>query len=202
MKAYKGFNPDMTCSGFQFEEGKTYTEDKADLCNSGFHACEHPIGTFGYYAPANSIYHEVELDETTDQKENNTKRVGKKIKIGVRLSIAQMAQAAVDFVFEKSHEGEGGHATGYQGAASATGDRGAASATGEQSIACAHGINGKAKASLGNWIVLSEWKNKVNLTTYAWKRKNVKAFLVDGDKIKEDIYYTLKDGKAVEVDNE
>ena len=24
MKAYKGFNPDMTCRGFKYEEGKTY----------------------------------------------------------------------------------------------------------------------------------------------------------------------------------
>ena len=27
MKAYKGFNRDMTCLGFQFEEGKEYEQD-------------------------------------------------------------------------------------------------------------------------------------------------------------------------------
>lgn len=31
MKAYKGFNPDMTCRGFQYEEGKTYETDEATL---------------------------------------------------------------------------------------------------------------------------------------------------------------------------
>lgn len=36
MKAYKGFNKDMTCRGFQYEIGKTYETDEADLCNSGF----------------------------------------------------------------------------------------------------------------------------------------------------------------------
>ena len=32
MKAYKGFNKDFTCRGFQFEEGKEYEEEKAVLC--------------------------------------------------------------------------------------------------------------------------------------------------------------------------
>lgn len=37
MKAYKGFNKDMTCRGFQFEEGKTYETETAKMCESGFH---------------------------------------------------------------------------------------------------------------------------------------------------------------------
>ena len=42
MKAYKGFNKDMTCRGFQYKEGETYEEKKASVCECGFHACEHP----------------------------------------------------------------------------------------------------------------------------------------------------------------
>ena len=56
MKAYKGFNKDMTCRGFQFEEGKTYEEENAELCNKGFHACLAPIDVLKYYAPASSVY--------------------------------------------------------------------------------------------------------------------------------------------------
>lgn len=55
MKAYKGFNKDMTCRGFQYEVGKTYETDEADLCNSGFHACKNPLDCFKYYSPAKSI---------------------------------------------------------------------------------------------------------------------------------------------------
>lgn len=78
MKAFKGFKQDMTCRGFQFEEGKTYEESKADLCNSGFHACEYPLDVFGYYPPADSVYHEVELDGVCDKRESDSKVCGKK----------------------------------------------------------------------------------------------------------------------------
>ena len=43
MKAYKGFDKNMRCRGFQYEEGKEYTTGNAELCNSGFHACETPV---------------------------------------------------------------------------------------------------------------------------------------------------------------
>lgn len=80
MKAYKGFNVDMTCHGFQFEEGKTYEhEGEVKLCESGFHACEDPLDIFGYYAPSGSEFHEVELEGVSDERKEETKVVAKKI---------------------------------------------------------------------------------------------------------------------------
>jgi hypothetical protein len=87
-------------------------------------------------------------------------------------------------------------ATGLQGAASATGWQGAASATGEESVAAALGISCKAKGALGCWLVLAEWAQD---DEYNWHRKDVQCFKVDGENIKPDTWYKLKNGDLVEV---
>lgn len=56
MKAYKGFDKDLKCRGFQYEIGKEYKEKKASLCNKGFHACEYPLDCFKYYEPNKSRF--------------------------------------------------------------------------------------------------------------------------------------------------
>lgn len=102
MKAYKGFNKDMTCRGFQYEEGKSYETDEAELCKSGFHACLMPLNCLVYYGPENSVFHEVELDDVSDKCREDTKVCAEKIKIGARLSIAGIVSAQISSVFEKS----------------------------------------------------------------------------------------------------
>ena len=101
MKAFKGFNKDMTCRGFQYEEGKTYETDEARLCETGFHACERPLDCFSYYAPGSSVYREVELDDVSEERESdNSKIVGKRIKIGAELDIAGLCKAQFQYVKE------------------------------------------------------------------------------------------------------
>ena len=101
MKAFKGFDKNLQCRGFQYKEGETFETDKADLCHEGFHACERPLDVFGYYAPADSVYHAVELDDVSSKRSSDdTKVVGKKIKIGARLSIRDLVNAQIEFVKE------------------------------------------------------------------------------------------------------
>ena len=140
MKAYKGFNPDMTCRGFKFEEGKTYTEDKAELCKSGFHACLDPLEVLRYYDPCDSEgnlrkYHEVELEDVDDKREDDTKVCGKKITIGAELNFVDLAKAHVEYVKEHLDEEKSENATGNYSAATNTGDRSAATNTGNYSAA-------------------------------------------------------------------
>ncbi len=102
MKAYKGFTKEMTChGGFQYEEGKSYHEDNAKLCNHGFHACEYPLDCFNYFPPAESVFHEVELDGITGERKGDTKICGTDIKIGAKMNIAGLIKASLDYI--KTH---------------------------------------------------------------------------------------------------
>ena len=154
IKSYKGFNKDMTCRGFQYEEGKEYEEETADVCHSGFHACEHPLDCLGYYSPNESVYHEVEQSGEFDRGEDDSKVASTKIKVGVRLDVAGLVKAAIDFTMSRvkkearSDEDCGASsATGYCGASSATGDYGASSATGDCGASSATGDYGASSAT-------------------------------------------------------
>ena len=149
MKGYKGFNKDMTCRGFQYEEGKSYEHDgDVKVCSSGFHACEDALEVLSYYAPSSSVYHEVELEDVTrDANQNDSKVASRKITIGAQLSIAKLVKASIDFRMKRAVLQKDSHTTGYRGAASAMGDRGAASATGERGAASATGYRGAASAT-------------------------------------------------------
>ena len=154
IKSYKGFNKDMTCRGFQYEEGKEYEEETADACHSGFHACEHPLDCLNYYSPNESVYHEVEQSGEFDRGEDDSKVASTKIKIGARLDISGLVKAAIDFTMSrvkkeaKSDEDYGASsATGYCGASSATGNCGASSATGDYGASSATGYKGASSAT-------------------------------------------------------
>jgi len=107
MKAYKGFDKDLKCLGFQYEVGKTYEEPEASLCNKGFHACENPLDALNYYSllddnGVNNRFGEVELEEISDETSDDSKRVGKKIEIKSELNLKGLIKVGVDFLFESN----------------------------------------------------------------------------------------------------
>lgn len=205
MKCFKGFDKDLKCRDFQYEIGKEYTEEKADICNCGFHACEFPMDVFNYYPPSDSRYCEVELEENDQKSSDDSKRVGKKISVKAEIGIAGIVKAGIEYIKEQvnweddkaTNTGNYSAATntGNQSAATNTGYRSAAIVEGKESIALATGIDSKAKGKIGCFIVLAEWKEIDN----EYHIVDVKSAKVDGKNIKEDTFYTLKDGKFVEV---
>ena len=193
MKAFKGFNKDLQCRDFQYQLGEAYEEPNADLCSTGFHACERPLDVFGYYPPGDgSRYCEVELIDPSDQKSDDSKRVAKKIKIGAEIGVPGLVKAQIEYV--KAHT-----TTEYTDPEKATaGEYGAAtsrgcSTVGAQGIACARGNDVKVKGGLGAVLVLVE-ENQYSYDIDSWK-----AVVVDGETIKPDTWYGLKNGEVIEI---
>ena len=225
MKAFKGFNKDLTCRGYQYEEGKEFHTERAECCDTGFHACEYPLDCFGYYDPAHSVFHEVELSGEMDKSGDNTKVCATDIKIGARLSIAGLVKMAIDFTMSKVNKEAGSDerhgfasATGDYGASSATGNCGASSATGYKGassvsdptgVAVAWGHEARAKGCKGAHLILSDWRfigekywdgsYKDMYNKDNWELTGAKMVVVDGEKIKEDTYYRCIEGEIVEV---
>ena len=165
IKAYKGFNKDMTCRGFKYEEGKSYKEEVAKCCNSGFHACENPIDVFNYYDPAHSIYREVELNGDTDKDpdDDDSNICAAEIKIGATIDLPGMIKASIDFVMnrvkrERSIDKDNSIVSlksdnscvknsGYSSVASNSGYRSVATNSGDSSVASNSGYSSVASNS-------------------------------------------------------
>ena len=78
-----------------------------------------------------------------------------------------------------------------------SGDYAKIDSTGEDSVIMCTGNSSTAKAKVGSWITLAEWK-------WSDEKKRdvpvcVKTEYVDGENIKADTWYQLKNGKFVEV---
>ena len=165
MKAYKGFNEDLRCRDFQYEVGKEYEENRAELCECGFHACVNPIDVFNYYSPADSRYCEVELSDVADEESSDSKRCGKRIKINAEIGIKGIVDAFVKFTLDRvDWKKEKSNNTGDRSVATNTGDRSAATNTGDQSAATNTG-NQSAATNTGDWSAATntgDWSAATN----------------------------------------
>ncbi|HHV6298315.1 TPA: DUF7666 domain-containing protein [Haemophilus influenzae] len=220
--AYKGFNQDWTCRGYQYEIGKTY-EHKGDVkaCESGFHACEYPLDVLSYYSPAVSKFAVVKMSGETSKDSDDTKIASAKITIETEINLPEMIKKAVEWIKGKvdwdaakvsntgyrsvaTNTGDQSAATntgywsaatntGYRSAATNTGDQSVAEVSGKQSIAVALGWQSKAKASINGAIVCVYRNHDGELI-------HIKASKVGENNIKADTWYTLDEfGEFVEV---
>ena len=229
MKVYKGFNKDMTCRGFQFEEGKTYEEPEASLCNRGFHAVERPLDVLSYYAPASSVYRECELEGVSTGRNEDTKVCGTKIAVGAEIGIPGLVRAHIEYV--KAHctnrnntepgkpatagycgaatAGYGGAATAGDRGAATAGDRGAATA-GRYGAAISRGSasveDSGAAIARGNRVKAKGGMGAILVLVEEndndYGIRNWCAGVVDGENIKPDTWYTCVSGRFVPVNDE
>ena len=208
--AYKGFDKDFKCRGFQYEVGKTYEMDSnIAYCNCGFHACESPMEVFDYYDMLTSRFAEVEQSGKMDKEADSTKTCSSRIKIKAELKLADIINLGVEWLKEitspyktevNNTSNDGNYAkigsSGYSAKIGSSGNYAQIGSSGKDSVIMCAGHDSKAKAAIGSWITLAEWKRIEDV----WKPICVKTEQVDGKRIKADTYYKLIDGKFEEVE--
>ena len=103
--AYKGFDENLCCRGFQYEIGKEY-ERKGEIkcCSNGFHACTNPFDVTNYYdANSKNRFCEVEQSGTIKTDDSGTKLASSKIKIKAEIGMAGLFKAGVEWIKEKTN---------------------------------------------------------------------------------------------------
>ena len=108
MKAYKRFEPGLICRGFKYPEGEWVEFSEAKLCGAGAHSCLNPLDTNKYYDPAHSEIREVEIEDVSDERGNDSKVVSKRIKVGAKLDVRGIIKAHVEYMREHAIEKKDG----------------------------------------------------------------------------------------------
>lgn len=178
MKVYKGTDKDMKCRGMQYELGKTEKTDDAIRCgDKGFHSCEAPFDVLRYYPLCDgNRYFEAEADGKIDRTNaNDSKVASSELTLKAEIGFAKLVKAQIEFTRKKAESGTAG---------------------GVGCLIIAR--NGaKAKGGLNSVIVFTHWEYAEN----TYKPVMVQTVIVDGENIKADTWYMLKDGEIVEVEN-
>ena len=156
--------------------------DYAKIGSSGYSA---QIGSSGYYAQIGSSGDPAKIGSSGDYAQIGSS--GDSAKIGSSGYSAQIGSS------------------GDSAKIGSSGDYAQITSEGKNSVVMAAGYNSIAKARIGSWITLAEWiktDETDNKGNYIWIPKCVKTEYVDGERIKEDIFYKLVDGEFKEVESE
>ena len=196
--AYKATDKNMMCRGKQYEVGKTYTEEKADCCTAGMHACEVPFDVLHYYHVSNGArFFQVECGGEVDKSSDDSKLACTELTVKGELKLTDMLKIGVEAVMKRVKEKTAGAketaASGDYSTGAASGWCSSAEVSGKNSIAVANGYNSKARGSVGCYIVLTEYDDDGKFLLAKMAR-------VDGTVIKDGVWYTLKNGEFVEAE--
>ena len=222
MKGYKAFGKGMVCRGKQYAENTVYEEERAEVCEAGMHFCKNPFDVLDHYplVDDNGDFSEfAEVEALEDAKtDDGRKFCTTKLKIGAKLSFAGFVRACVDFTLDKTKPRGDSAQIGSSGNWAQIGSSGDAAQIGSSgnwakigssgnaakiksawrnAVVCCAGNGSMVKAKKGSWITLSEW----GIINGEYAPVCVRTERVDGERIKEDVFYQLKNGEFVEVDD-
>ena len=223
--AYKATDKNMMCRGKQYEVGKTYTEEKADCCTAGMHACEVPFDVLHYYHVRDGArFFQVECGGEVDKSGDDSKLACTELTVKGELKLTDMLKIGVEAVMKRVKEKTAGAketaasgdcstgaASGYYSTGAASGDCSTGAASGDYSTGAASGWHSSAEVSGKNSIAVANGYGSkargaigcyIVLTEYDDDGKFLlaKMALVDGTVIKDGVWYTLKNGEFVEAE--
>ena len=152
--AYKATDKNMMCRGKQYEVGKTYTEEKADCCTAGMHACEMPFDVLHYYNVSDGVrFFQVECGGEVDKSDEDSKFACTELTVKGELKLTDMLKIGVEAVMKRVKEKTAGAketaASGYCSTGAASGDCSTGAASGNYSTGAASG-NYSTGAASGN----------------------------------------------------
>ena len=164
------------------------------------------IGSSGYSAQIGSSGYSAKIGSSGDSAQIGSS--GYSAKIGSSGNYAQIGSSGYSAKIGSSGDyaqiGSSGDSaqigsSGDYAQIGSSGDYAQIDSTGEDSVIMCAGNNSIAKAKAGSWITLSEWKWNNEKSRYI--PTCVKTEYVDGENIKADTWYRLKNGKFVEVED-
>ena len=165
----------------------------AQIGSSGYSA---KIGSSGYSAKIGSSGYSAQIGSSGDSAQIGSS--GYSAQIGSSGYSAQIGSSGYSAKIGSSGDSAQIGSSGYSAQIGSSGDYAQIDSTGEHSVICCAGYNSKVKAKKGSWITLAEWKK--DEVDNKWKPVCVKTEFVDGERIKEDTFYKLVNGKFTEVE--
>ena len=223
MHGFKAYEPGLICRGHKYEENTVYKKSGHGICVPGVtHYCVNPFDVLDHYPLVRSDgqFSDFTTVEAIDPPvtDDNKKFATSTIKIGVKLGFSGFIQACVDFLFEKTIKkmpkpedvdvsyaakiGSSGDdakigSSGRYAKIGSSGDAAQITIENSHGVAAAVGKHGKIKAPIGTWCTLAEYGE--------WDGEGypcicVKSYQVDGEIIKADVFYTLRNGEIVEAE--
>ena len=223
MHGFKAYEPGLICKGHKYEENTVYKKNGHGICVPGVtHYCVNPFDVLDYYplVRPDGQFSDFTTVEAIDPPvtDGNKKFATSTIKIGVKLGFSGFIQACIDFLFEKTIKkmpkpedvdvsdgaqiGSSGDdaqigSSGRYAQIGSSGDDARIVIENAHGVAAAVGKRGKIKAPVGTWCTLAEYGE--------WDGEGypcicVKSYQVDGEIIKADVFYTLRNGEIVEAE--
>ena len=169
------------------------TGDYAQIGSSGDYA---QIGSSGNYAQIGSSGDYAQIGSSGNSAQIGSS--GDSAKIGSSGDSAQIGSSGDSAKIGSSGNSAKIGSSGDSAKIGSSGNSAQIDSSGEDSVICCAGNGSAVKAKAGSWITLAEWEYSDEKGRYI--PHCVKTEYVDGEKIKADTWYRLKNGKFVEAE--